>query len=115
MHEGQEDRKPSRKRKPSPRARALAVRWIEPDRFPLAVPRPFLHSGIVVYCAGARRWHMVLAAVAERPAIGTRFDPLDAAYLDDPYPYLAEAREAAPVFCRPVRGRSSSGSARRST
>src|SRR6186997_2039565 len=70
MHEGQEDRKPSRKRKPSPRARALAVRWIEPDRFPLAVPRPFLHSGIVVYCAGARRWHMVLAAVAERPAIG---------------------------------------------
>ena len=41
---------------------------------------------------------MGLAAVAERPAIGTRFDPLDAAYLDDPYPYLAEAREAAPVF-----------------
>ena len=38
---------------------------------------------------------MGLAAVAERPAIGTRFDPLDAAYLDDPYPYLAEAREAA--------------------
>ncbi|HEX3181544.1 MAG TPA: hypothetical protein VHR44_09875 [Beijerinckiaceae bacterium] len=53
--------------------------------------------------------------MAERPAIGTRFDPLDAAYLDDPYPYLAEAREAVPVFCRPVRGRSSSGSARRST
>src|SRR6476469_2396368 len=29
MHEGQEDRKPSRKRKSPPRARDLAVRWIE--------------------------------------------------------------------------------------
>ena len=37
-------------------------------------------------------------ALEQRTPIGARFDPLDAAYLDDPYPYLTEAREAAPVF-----------------
>src|SRR5438105_12722132 len=30
--------------------------------------------------------------------IGSRFDPLGVAYLADPYPHLAEARQAAPAF-----------------
>jgi cytochrome P450 len=41
---------------------------------------------------------MSLAALEQEMPIGARFDPLDAAYLDDPYPYLSEARQAAPVF-----------------
>ena len=39
------------------------------------------------------------AVLADRSAsIGQSFDPLSAAYLADPYPYLTQAREAAPVF-----------------
>jgi cytochrome P450 len=42
---------------------------------------------------------MMFAAVAEQPdLIGSRFDPLGETYLADPYPVMAEAREAAPVF-----------------
>ncbi|MBV8848461.1 MAG: cytochrome P450 [Methylobacteriaceae bacterium] len=41
---------------------------------------------------------MSLAAAEQEAPIGAWFDPLDAAYLEDPYPYLTEARRAAPVF-----------------
>jgi cytochrome P450 len=41
---------------------------------------------------------MSAVALQEGTSIGARFDPLEAAYLDDPYPFLTEAREAAPVF-----------------
>ncbi len=41
---------------------------------------------------------MDAVALQERTPIGARFDPLEAAYLDDPYPFLTEARVAAPVF-----------------
>jgi cytochrome P450 len=41
---------------------------------------------------------MSVVAPEQRAPLGARFDPLDAAYLDDPYPYLREAREAAPIF-----------------
>jgi cytochrome P450 len=41
---------------------------------------------------------MSVVTLEQRAPIGARFDPLDAAYLDDPYPYLREAREAAPIF-----------------
>src|SRR5947199_751457 len=41
---------------------------------------------------------VVTVALEQRAPIGARFDPLDAAFLDDPYPYLREAREAAPIF-----------------
>jgi cytochrome P450 len=41
---------------------------------------------------------MGVVTLEQRAPIGARFDPLDAAYLDDPYPYLREAREAAPIF-----------------
>lgn len=44
---------------------------------------------------------MDLAPAGERPPIGARFDPLGEAYLADPYPFLAEAREAAPAFYCP--------------
>src|SRR4051812_1219844 len=38
-------------------------------------------------------------ALAEKPVpIGARFDPLSESYLADPYPFIAEAREAAPIF-----------------
>jgi hypothetical protein len=30
--------------------------------------------------------------------IGARFDPLADEYLADPYPFLVEARRAAPIF-----------------
>jgi len=30
--------------------------------------------------------------------LGSRFDPLNADYLLDPYPFLSEAREIAPAF-----------------
>jgi len=39
-----------------------------------------------------------MASGAETLPIGARFDPLSDAYLADPYPFLADAREAAPVF-----------------
>src|SRR5882724_2491020 len=35
---------------------------------------------------------------SEHRSIGSRFDPLSDAYLADPYPFLTEAREAAPAF-----------------
>jgi cytochrome P450 len=35
---------------------------------------------------------------AEAMRIGARFDPLGDDYLADPYPYIAEARRAAPIF-----------------
>src|SRR5215470_4679460 len=41
---------------------------------------------------------MDLAAKPAAPSLGRDFDPLDDAYLADPYPFLARAREAAPVF-----------------
>jgi cytochrome P450 len=41
----------------------------------------------------------MFTAFAEQPdVIGSRFDPLGESYLADPYPFMAEAREAAPVF-----------------
>jgi cytochrome P450 len=40
---------------------------------------------------------MALPLASEAP-LWARFDPLSEAYLADPYPFLAEAREAAPVF-----------------
>jgi hypothetical protein len=35
---------------------------------------------------------------AEAMRIGARFDPLGDDYLANPYPYIAEARRAAPIF-----------------
>jgi len=40
----------------------------------------------------------VALGAAQALSIGARFDPLSDDYLADPYPYLAEAREAAPAF-----------------
>jgi cytochrome P450 len=37
-------------------------------------------------------------AHASPPSFGADFDPLSVAYLADPYPFLTEAREAAPAF-----------------
>ena len=37
-------------------------------------------------------------AHASPPSFGADFDPLSEAYLADPYPFLTEAREAAPAF-----------------
>ena len=41
---------------------------------------------------------MDVDADASFRSFGVEFDPLDDAYLTDPYPYLAQAREAVPVF-----------------
>ncbi len=41
---------------------------------------------------------MSLAATGSPPPLAARFDPLAAEYLADPYPHLAEAREAGPAF-----------------
>src|SRR5215831_18763536 len=41
---------------------------------------------------------MDLDAKPSARSLARDFDPLDDAYLADPYPFLARAREAAPVF-----------------
>jgi cytochrome P450 len=41
---------------------------------------------------------MFAALAGESDSIGARFDPLSESYLADPYPFMAEAREAAPIF-----------------
>jgi cytochrome P450 len=41
---------------------------------------------------------MTVAVAADVATIGRIFDPLSEEYLADPYPFLTEAREAAPVF-----------------
>src|SRR5262245_33923731 len=41
---------------------------------------------------------MAVGLVEGAAPIGARFDPLSESYLIDPYPFIAEAREAAPIF-----------------
>jgi hypothetical protein len=41
---------------------------------------------------------MNVDANASPRSFGADFDPFSAAYLADPYPFLTEAREAAPAF-----------------
>jgi cytochrome P450 len=41
---------------------------------------------------------MTMGMIAEAKRIGAQFNPLGDDYLADPYPFMAEARDAAPVF-----------------
>jgi hypothetical protein len=43
---------------------------------------------------------MTMGMIAEAKRIGAQFNPLGDDYLADPYPFMAEARDAAPVFTR---------------
>jgi hypothetical protein len=58
------------------------------------VPRPCRGGAGYREKSGAMTVGMSVKAMM----IGSQFDPLGDAYLADPYPFLSEARRAAPVF-----------------